>query len=166
MHAIRKPYPVAQQPQTSETQSPEQSASATSGTYFRAVRPTAAEAETSAEGASVISIAPRSKACASNSTSASGDATRSALPSASSMTPSALPTATTTTSDVRACARRAGTDLARLPRVQNETPMAKHELPLDVLTLNGSGATVLATTSISLPNVTPSMSQLPSSTRR
>jgi hypothetical protein len=60
MHAIRKPSPVAQRPQETarsrgrETQSPEQSASATSGTYFRAVRPAVPEAAASARSESVI----------------------------------------------------------------------------------------------------------------
>lgn len=58
MHAIRKTSPLAQRPRASECrgeeQSPEQSASATSGTFFRAVRPTAAEAAATARGEPVI----------------------------------------------------------------------------------------------------------------
>jgi hypothetical protein len=59
MHAIRKPSLVAQRPQETagfrgrEIQSPEQSAAATSGTYFKAVRP-APEAAASARRESVI----------------------------------------------------------------------------------------------------------------
>lgn len=49
MQAFRKPSPIAHQPHTSEARdremrSPEQRPSATSGTYFRAVRPTQADA--------------------------------------------------------------------------------------------------------------------------
>lgn len=63
MHAVRKPSPIAGRQQETagfrhrETQSPEQSASATSGTYFRAVRPTAAEAAATAHGEPVIDAA-------------------------------------------------------------------------------------------------------------
>ena len=62
MHAFRKTSPLAQRPRASEfrsteSQSPEQSASATSGTYFRAVRPTAPEAAASARGEAVIDSA-------------------------------------------------------------------------------------------------------------
>jgi hypothetical protein len=54
MHAIRKPSVVAHLPQSSEagsreTQSPEQNASSTSGTYFRAVRPSDAAAQARGE---------------------------------------------------------------------------------------------------------------------
>jgi hypothetical protein len=60
MHAVRKPSLVAQRPQETagsrrrEMQSPEQSASATSGTYFKAVRPAAPEPAASARSQSPI----------------------------------------------------------------------------------------------------------------
>lgn len=60
MHASRKPSPVAQSSRETsgflsrEAQSPEQSASATSGTYFRALRPTVPEAAPTAWSASPI----------------------------------------------------------------------------------------------------------------
>lgn len=63
MHALRKTSSLADRiratsdSRSSEAQSPEQSATATSGTYFRAVRPTAAEAAASARGEPVIDCA-------------------------------------------------------------------------------------------------------------
>lgn len=63
MHAIRKTSPLAQRPRatpdvrSAEAQSPEQSASATSGTYFRAVRASAVEAAAAARGEPVIDCA-------------------------------------------------------------------------------------------------------------
>jgi anti-sigma28 factor (negative regulator of flagellin synthesis) len=62
MHAIRKPLPLAHPPQASETsaratQSPEHRASATSGTYFRAVRSTQSEAAALARGETLIDCA-------------------------------------------------------------------------------------------------------------
>lgn len=62
MQAFRKPSPLARSAQkTSEVrgaeQSPEQSASALSGTYFRAVRPPSAEAGALASGQSVLDCA-------------------------------------------------------------------------------------------------------------
>jgi hypothetical protein len=62
MHAVRNSSPVAQRPQETagfrgrEIQSPEQSAAATSGTYFKALRP-APEAAASARCESVIDAA-------------------------------------------------------------------------------------------------------------
>jgi anti-sigma28 factor (negative regulator of flagellin synthesis) len=56
MQAIRKPSVVAHLPQstsearTREAQSPEQNASSTSGTYFRAVRPSEGDAAALARG--------------------------------------------------------------------------------------------------------------------
>jgi hypothetical protein len=56
MQAIRKPFSLANQPRATfesselELQSPEQSPSATSGTYFKAVRPTEGEAAALASG--------------------------------------------------------------------------------------------------------------------
>ena len=56
MQAFRKTSHLAQQPHATigasghEAQSPRENASATSGTYFRAVRPTPAEAESVARG--------------------------------------------------------------------------------------------------------------------
>ena len=62
MQAFRKPSPLSPQPHTSETvdreaRSPEHRASATSGTYFRAVRSTEAETAALARGESVIDCA-------------------------------------------------------------------------------------------------------------
>jgi anti-sigma28 factor (negative regulator of flagellin synthesis) len=63
MQAIRKTSLLADRlratsaSRSSEAQSPEQSASATSGTYFRAVRPTAAEAAATARGEPLIDCA-------------------------------------------------------------------------------------------------------------
>jgi hypothetical protein len=55
MQAIRKPSVIAHLPRSPESsgrdeQSPEQNASGTSGTYFRAVRPTDSEAAALARG--------------------------------------------------------------------------------------------------------------------
>jgi hypothetical protein len=62
MQAIRKPFPLATQPraafESSELeQSPELSPSATSGTYFKAVRPTEGEAAALARGEPVVDSA-------------------------------------------------------------------------------------------------------------
>ncbi len=63
MQAIRKPFPLANQPRAAfesselELQSPEQSPSATSGTYFKAVRPTEGEATALARGEPVVDCA-------------------------------------------------------------------------------------------------------------
>jgi hypothetical protein len=63
MQAIRKPFPLATQPRAAfessglERQSPELSPSATSGTYFKAVRPTEGEAAALARGEPVVDCA-------------------------------------------------------------------------------------------------------------
>jgi anti-sigma28 factor (negative regulator of flagellin synthesis) len=63
MQAIRKPFPLATQPRAAfessglERQSPEQSPTATSGTYFKAVRPTEGEAAAVARGEPVMDCA-------------------------------------------------------------------------------------------------------------
>jgi hypothetical protein len=63
MQAIRKPFPLANQPRAAfesselELQSPEQSPSATSGTYFKAVRPTEGEAAALARGEPILDCA-------------------------------------------------------------------------------------------------------------
>ena len=59
MHAFRKPSPLAAQLESSgdEPQSPEQNASAMSGTSVRAVRPTDSEAAALAQGGTLIDCA-------------------------------------------------------------------------------------------------------------
>jgi hypothetical protein len=62
MQAIRKPFPLATQPRAAFEssgleQSPELSPSATSGTYFKAVRPTEGEAAALARGEPVVDCA-------------------------------------------------------------------------------------------------------------
>lgn len=63
MQALRKQSPPASLPQAArssasvEGPSPEKSASATSGTYFRAVRPAGAEADAHARGEPTLDVA-------------------------------------------------------------------------------------------------------------
>jgi len=63
MQAIRKPFPLATQPRAAfesselERLSPEENPSGTSGTYFKAVRPTEGEAAALARGEPVVDSA-------------------------------------------------------------------------------------------------------------